>query len=147
MQRNCGDLWAAGGGGALSEVLAKRQGRVAGHVGIVWPGCTLVVERSWADKACWDLSWLGTVPGGRLLPCWEGSAFPLFPGLLTLSRPICLHPSVPSPPFFPRQAVERGAGGGECGASACCPRCSGRVVFIVSDMQSGFHSEKILFSR
>lgn len=49
---------------------------------------TLVVERSWADKACWDLRWLGTVPGGRLLPCWEGSAFPLFPGLLTLSRPI-----------------------------------------------------------
>ena len=56
------------------------------------------LERSWgrwrgagdggADKACWDLHWLGTVPGGRLLPCREGSAFPLFPGLLTLSRPI-----------------------------------------------------------
>lgn len=109
----------------MSEELAKRQGRVAGRVGIVWPGRTLMVERSWVDKACWDLSWLGTVPGGRLLPCWEGSAFPLFPGLLTLSRPICLHPSVPSPPFFPRQAVERGTYGRECGASACCPRSQG----------------------
>lgn len=25
--------------------------------------------------------------------------------------------------------------------------CAGRAVFIVSDMQQGFHAEKILFSR
>lgn len=34
-------------------------------------------------------------------PRWEGSSFPLFPGLLTLSHPLCLLPSARSPPFFP----------------------------------------------
>lgn len=74
----------------MSEMLAKRQGRVAGcsGKGWGWDALDIVSGDGGADKACWDLRWLGTVPGGWLLPCWEGSAFPLFPGLLTLSRPV-----------------------------------------------------------